>query len=171
MAADAAYFAKYYAEHREKMLEKKKARYRDDPDYRARIQENSRARKRALAEEKKKLGINKKKKEKPIWFRVQVGDEEVPVRMYTAGQLARRLGRKTQTVRVWEKRGIIPEAIYRSTSKDRLYTELQVKLIINAYDLAEEMYGTNAVSNRIGSTNFSENVWKVWKDYPLGIKI
>jgi hypothetical protein len=171
MTAKNPYFAKYYEENREAVLDKKKERYKNDPEYRNKIKEASKARRQALAEEKKRLGIPRKKKgDSPLWFRIQVGNEEVPVRMYTVGQLAKRLGRKPQTIRVWESNGLIPEAMYRNTAKDRLYTELQIKLILAAYDLAEEMYGVQKVSNRIGETNFSKNVWAIWEKYPLGIE-
>ena len=165
-----SYFSKYYAENKKEISEKKKRRYQEDPEYREKIKARARARKKMLAEERKKQKQHEVDRENPIWFRIEFGDSEIPVRMYTIGQLAKRLGRKTQTIRVWERKGIMPEATYRSSAKDRLYTELQVRLIVEAYDRAEEQFGTGAVSNRIGSTNFSDQVWKIWEEYPLGVE-
>ena len=165
-----SYHEKYYAENKSKLLAAKKKRYEEDPEYREAIKARARESKRRQTEQRRKERERNKDREKPLRFRVQVGDTEVEVRMFTAGQLAKRLGRKTQTIRVWERKGLIPEAIYRNASKDRLYTELQVRLIVKAYDKAERDFGENAVSNRIASTNFSALVFKIWEDYPLGVK-
>jgi len=165
-----SYNARYYSENREALLEKKRTRYQEDPEYRERILTAARERKRILSEERKKEKALNKGKEKPLWFSLEIGGEEIPVKMFTSGQLSKRLGRKSQTVRVWEKRGLIPEAIYRSAAKDRLYTEFQVNLILQAYDRAEEEFGEKAVTHRISSTSFFGAVRKIWEDYPNGIE-
>ena len=165
-----SYHAKYYAENKSKLLAAKKKRYEEDPEYREKIKARAREAKRRQVEERRKEREKNKGKEIPTYFKVMLGDNEISVRMYTAGQLAKRLGRKTQTMRVWERKGIIPEALYRNASKDRLYTELQVRLIVKAYDRAEREFGEVAVSNRIGQTNFSDLVFKIWEEYPLGIE-
>jgi len=70
----------------------------------------------------------------------------VRIEFYTVGQLAKLLGRRPVTVRMWESRGRIPPATYRSpmpkgeqlpgkkTQGRRLYTRAQVELIIQAVD-------------------------------------
>lgn len=47
---------------------------------------------------------------------------------FTIGTLARMLNREVQTLRIWERRGYLPEAAYRSPGKkkDRLYTRKQI---------------------------------------------
>ena len=66
------------------------------------------------------------------------------VEVFTIGQLAKVLGKKTVTVRSWEKKGIIPKPIYRTAPPDRgqlpgveakgrrIYTRKQVDLIVFA---------------------------------------
>ena len=55
----------------------------------------------------------------------------VELELYTLGELARRVDRQTQTLRTWENLGIIPQAIYRSGSKRRLYSENQIQAIVD----------------------------------------
>ena len=64
--------------------------------------------------------------------------------MFTIGQLAKVLGKKTGTVRSWETKGIIPKPIYRTAPPNRgqlpgieaqgrrIYTRKQVDLIVLA---------------------------------------
>ena len=66
------------------------------------------------------------------------------IEVFTIGQLAKVLGKKTVTVRSWEKKGIIPKPIYRTAPPDRgqlpgveakgrrIYTRMQVDLIVFA---------------------------------------
>lgn len=79
---------------------------------------------------------------KPTFYTINGVRQE----FYTVGQLARLLGRKPVTLRMWESRGWIPPATYRSAipksqqlpgkqSKGRrLYTRAQVELIIQAVE-------------------------------------
>jgi hypothetical protein len=55
----------------------------------------------------------------------------VELEMFTIGELAKRLDRQRQTLRKWEKQGIIPQAIYRSGADRRLYTKNQIEAIVN----------------------------------------
>ena len=54
--------------------------------------------------------------------------------MFTMGELADRLDRQGQTLRKWEKQGIIPQAIYRSGSNRRLYTRNQIEAIVEVVE-------------------------------------
>lgn len=55
----------------------------------------------------------------------------VELEMFTIGELAKRLDRQLQTLRKWEKLGIIPQATYRSGTNRRLYTVNQINAIVN----------------------------------------
>ena len=54
----------------------------------------------------------------------------VELEMFTNGYLAERLDRQAQTLRKWEKQGIIPQATYRNASNRRLYTTNQIEAIV-----------------------------------------
>lgn len=64
------------------------------------------------------------------------------VELFTIGELADRLDRQRQTIRKWEREGIIPAATFRSKAGRRLYTSEQINAIIKVvekYDLKQGM--------------------------------
>lgn len=50
--------------------------------------------------------------------------------LFTIGELASRLDRQRQTLRKWERDGVIPQAVFRSGSNRRLYTRNQIEVIV-----------------------------------------
>jgi len=79
---------------------------------------------------------------KPTFYTINGVRQE----FYTVGQLAKLLNRKPVTIRMWESRGWIPPAIYRTAIPEksqlpgkaskgrRLYTRAQVELIVQAVE-------------------------------------
>lgn len=64
------------------------------------------------------------------------------VELYTIGELAVQLDRQRQTIRKWERDGIIPAATFRSKSGRRLYTKKQIDAIVrtvNKFGLKQGM--------------------------------
>jgi hypothetical protein len=51
------------------------------------------------------------------------------IELYPIGALGYTLGRQGQTIKKWEKDGIIPPALVRSTAGRRLYTKAQIDAI------------------------------------------
>ena len=162
----------YYKKKRGAISEARKKRYQTDPEYRERMKRTALMRKRKLAEERAKAKKNQPKPKhglpKPTEFMIPVGNSNRKVKMYSVGQLARRLDRQTQTLRLWEAKGVIPEAMYRSEGNVRLYTEFQVRQLSKAYTKAVREYGSLATT-RIASTSFPEDAKRIWRDFPLGI--
>ena len=68
-----------------------------------------------------------------------IGGEETE--LFTIGELADQLDRQRQTVRKWEREGIIPAASFRSKAGRRLYTREQVTAIVSAVDKWELKQG------------------------------
>jgi DNA-binding transcriptional MerR regulator len=165
------YFAEYYAENKEIISARRRQRYAEDPEYRERCKAQSREAKKRLAERRRKERAKNKDKDsgKPTWYKILYDGREIPVKMFSTGQLAKKLGRKAQTMRIWERKGIIPESMYRTASQDRLYTAFQVRLIVTAYRRGVRRFGAEKMRTRISSTNFIELVQKIWDRYPLGI--
>ncbi len=62
------------------------------------------------------------------------------IELHTIGELANKLERQGQTIRKWERLGIIPAATYRAQSGRRLYSTDQIKAIkkmVDEYDLKQ----------------------------------
>lgn len=165
------YSKAYYRKNREEIAEKKKKRYESDPEYKEEILERARERRHRIALEREERRKKEPKKDPmtPHVFALNVGGIDRKLNMYTAGQLALLVGRKTQTIRLWERNGILPEALYRSMAGDRLYTEFQIRNISRIYDQVVSEFG-NKARTRIGQTNFSKLVSEFWGKYPIGVQ-
>jgi MerR family regulatory protein len=62
--------------------------------------------------------------------------------LFTIGELAEQLDRQRQTIRKWEREGIIPAATFRSKAGRRLYTRPQITAIVdtvNNFELKQGM--------------------------------
>lgn len=171
-AQEAEYQKSYYLQHREKLLKKKADRYRKNPEYReAAILRSAERKKRLRLEGASDTGGRKKGPTKPKIFNVPMGKVSLTTTMMSAGQVAQKLGRKTQTIRLWEKKGILPPAMYRDPKTGaRLYTEDQVTALVKAFHDAEKAFG-DLVETRISRTSFPEAAQEIWRQWPAGIAV
>lgn len=72
------------------------------------------------------------------------------VKLYYVGELARRIGRSSASIRFWEGKGIIPQTEFRDKRGRRLYTEEQIEAVVKA---AKENHIQKG--RPIAETNFS----------------
>lgn len=95
---------------------------------------------------------------------IEVEGTSREVWMYTSGALSQALDRQTQTLRLWEKQGIMPTALYRDTRGRRLYTEDQVRGIVALFRefRFEQPYAWRDSSIPAGMK-------KLWEDMPEGV--
>lgn len=89
-------------------------------------------------------------------------------RVFSTGEVARLLNRKTVTIRTWEQKGIIPRAVYVKPGKNkdkrgrrRLYTQEQVEGMVRI--AAEEGILDNP-NRAISRTQFSVRVFALFKE-------
>jgi hypothetical protein len=80
------------------------------------------------------------------------------LKLYTIGHLCERLERENQTIRKWEKDGLIPPAQYRSKTGKRLYTKEQIEAIAGVVEKFNLRQGCQIPSN------FKEEVYKAFSD-------
>lgn len=90
--------------------------------------------------------------------------------LFPIGALVAAVGRKPDTVRQWEKDGIIPAAQIRTDSHDvrgtrRLYTRAQI-LAIHRITQEEGVFEPHARRNWVSETRFVERVRAVFDDHP-----
>lgn len=129
-------FKAWYDSNSQSFNKDRRKRYDTDPEYRARVLETnrlSRQRRREAAKLERaaeSAAIKVKMPHKP-WKEVEVptkGGEET-TKLYSIGALARALNRSVQVIRLWEKKGVIPETPLRNDKGDRLYTPEDVSRI------------------------------------------
>lgn len=71
-------------------------------------------------------------------------------KLYYINKLAERLQRTTTSIRIWERKGIIPETRFRDKYGNRLYTEEQIEAIAKSAEENKIVQGKS-----IADTNFS----------------
>jgi DNA-binding transcriptional MerR regulator len=106
-------FKEWYAKNAGKWNKRRRARYANDPAYRAIVLERNR---KHRSEEKKKEQAESKKKHKARKVRVKSRWKTVKIRgkpYFTIGALADRLGVSVQAIRLWERQGVIPPPAHR----------------------------------------------------------
>ncbi len=170
------YQKSYYQRHRAKIRGVRAARYASNPAYLEAAKKRAKAQ-RARNKEKRAAARLARGEEPtsrlpaPRIRPVMIDGLEKEIELHSAGQLGKRLGRSTQTIRLWEKKGILPEAMYRGAGirGPRLYTALQVEKLVNALKLARKFDGPMQVRQRIATTSFPQRAQKIWKQWPNGI--
>lgn len=131
------YFQEWYRDNGDLLNKSRRERYRDDPDYREKVLEQNREarrrrRKQTLKERREQRAASTTKPSQ-AWKSVNVelkgeNGDKVVTKMFTIGAVARALDCSVQALRLWEKKGIIPETEYRYSKGDRLYTKEQIEM-------------------------------------------
>jgi len=154
--SNSTYFQEWYRDNGDKLNESRRDRYHTDPEYREKVlQQNREARKRRrqaalLLRKKKRAGA--KIRPSQNWKSINVelkGEDGKPVvtKMFTIGAVAKALDCSVQALRLWEKKGIIPETEYRYSKGDRLYTKEQIEMYRDIL-LKQGRIGKNRVRSR-----------------------
>jgi DNA-binding transcriptional MerR regulator len=138
---DESYFQQWYQEHGDQLNKSRKRRYQDDPAYRERVLvQNRDARKRRRVEqleERKKENAARKTRVNRSWktHDVSITDEAGEVhttKLFTIGAAAKMLKCSVQAIRLWERKGILPETPLRGSKRgskgDRLYTADMIEM-------------------------------------------
>jgi hypothetical protein len=102
---------------------------------------------------------------RPRKFILEVDELEVEVWMYSTGALAHSLSRSSQTVRLWEKNGVLPTAMYRDDRGRRMYTQDQVEMVVGVF---EKFAGENAFAWK--DSGIPEMIKTEWANMPAGVK-
>lgn len=84
---------------------------------------------------------------------IKINGEELD--LYPISTLAEALGRSSATVRKWEVAGIIPDCLFRGPMGRRLYTEEQIRIIVECAEQSNVRSGYS-----IANTNFTPRVVK-----------
>lgn len=132
MAPDKSiYFARYYRDHRPSILAKRRLRYRNDPEYREKMQEKARDRARLKAEERRKQQVSNTQqraddlKNHSIDFEA-LGAQKLkhwPVGDFvTASVVAEALGVSRETLGNWIRGNMIPPPTISSTAGKHLFS-------------------------------------------------
>lgn len=168
-------YDKWYEENKEEVGKKRKERYDTDPQYRedrkarARYYYWTKKRANEISKEADVENINLKSNKS---IRVDILNEEdnrygtmIEVPIYGTTELSEIIERGVQTIRIWEKRGVIPEATWRDSSGNRVYTEDQMKAFISCKHFLK--YPSKNIEDSI----FKKEIFKAFEDMPDGVEV
>jgi hypothetical protein len=177
VAQDSLWQKEYYQKNKERISERKKKRYQGDPEFRERVKVASKefnATRLKVKREKIAQGLlpaRKPRIDTAKEYRIMVGQYTVTTKMHTSRVLGRCLGRQAQTIRLWERNGILPCAMYRTSNGLRLYTDFQVRKLVDFYREVIREFGISTAENRISSTNFTMQAAELWREFPSGVDL
>lgn len=149
-AESANYFREWYEKNREEVLNKRRKRYREDPEYAERCRQNARGRKRTGG----KTGPSKERR--PVSF--SYGGKVVSG--WTVSHLAKRVGRSVPTIRNWVNAGSMPESPIRTDVGHRLYTDGMILVVRKAVNKRGRI--------KSGDQEFYQEIVEGWVD--LGVQ-
>lgn len=122
----AEYNKLYYEQNKEKISEQRKRRYWEDDRVREGIREKSRERYR------KKVSY----RDKHVGYTVKQAQDS-DEKLFTISYAAKVAGKPEDTIRAWERQGVIPLTLYTDTRGWRLYTSHQIELLARAFSKLE----------------------------------
>jgi len=144
------YNREYYAEHRDKLSEKRKEKYASDPQHREKIKESS----RDWYDENKPESVGPRRGRGFNRPRVLNVDGE-QLLCHCAGEVARRIGIGVQTLSDWERDGIVPPATARDDLKRRWYSEDYIEFLTMCVETIRPECSRLSV--------FKDKVWREWE--------
>lgn len=153
---DKEYQTNYYRTNRPALLEKKKARYAKDPSYRDAAKSRAKRQYWFVVRPTKHTDfphVELASIENAGIVPVRIDNPKdvrdgalVPVRVYTTSAVGQLLNRSGQTIRIWEREGVIPPPAYRGRDFEmfvskgrnpRLYTEDEMRVLEKAQEFLD----------------------------------
>lgn len=118
------YYAEWYEQNKEKLAEKRKKRYEEDPEYKQKVLDQSASyREKNRKEPRVKLPRHRK----PKSYTLSDGTE---IQMFSVGAFAMYIGRSVQSVNHWEREGLLPKTPYRRGARGfRLYSVPMMEVV------------------------------------------
>lgn len=157
------YNRRYYKRHKDRINERRKQRYHNDPEYRERIKENMRKHRARKKMRDRKLGRRKgMAAPKHIKVNMPSGDS-VTVKMWYVGASAEHIGVQPDTVRRWIYDRVIPDVHYRTDAGYRLFTDDQVRIM-------KEIYSEVSAEGRPDLEEFSARVMEAFDELEYGVE-
>lgn len=157
-----AYQRDYYEKRRDDLSQKRKQKYRSDPDARRRAIEASRAyrakRKQLKEAQRSENGSAPSGNRPRPAVTINIGG--LTVKAHTISELSKRIERSRDTINNWINNGTIPKTPFRSKRGDRLYSDgmiITIKIAIHARNVVRRDSGVR------------EEILNGWRE--LGVEI
>lgn len=165
----------WYEENKEEVSRRRQEKYETNPEYREKA--IARARyyywtKKRKNEITKEVDMDEVELKSDKLLRIDINNpndrrygQSIEVPVYDAGQLGRYMERSAQTIRLWERRGVIPHAFWRDGRGYRLYTEDQVVAFL------EHRHMLDLPMKNIEDSVFAREIKRALAEMPDGVKV
>jgi hypothetical protein len=174
---NSAYFRSYYLKNKEKILQRRKHRYLNDPDYREIIQrskEFAKLRNLEVSNNLESTTISPVATGNPLANRAKKLKIKSPtlgeavVKFLTIGQLAEAIGIAVATCRKWERMNILPPSNYRNEGGHRLYSIDQAQLATDIYHKHLNKFADKCEKWRL-TEDFQKELFDSWQSLHMGV--
>lgn len=139
------YYRKWYEDNKEEISKKRRAKYRDDEEYRQRVLERNREYRKTLSKGKESGGgeggkarapANRKarKSREPVLIKIPLHGAMVERRLVHIGDFAKAINRSIQCIYQWERRGVFPRTpfVMKGVRKEeRLYLPEMADVVVD----------------------------------------
>lgn len=156
-------YKEWYKEHSSELAEKRRQRYKSDPDYKQKVLDQNRAYREKKSQEAARIPkprVRIPRHRKPVALSVPINGVETLKQLVHVGYFARAIGRSVPTIHQWERSGILPRTPFMLTGRnkqERLYTAEMIAVVRSAL---EKRNGTISSSDQ----SFHEDIVRGWKD-------
>ena len=125
-------YSEWYAANKERLQEKRRKRYKEDPDYKDRVGKYSKTlRKRKQVEhQNERLAAGKLVPTVNTWRRLVKAVDGQELELFTIGAVVTATGRTAATLRHWERRGLISGPSFKEGAY-RLYSQEEIDKIVS----------------------------------------
>lgn len=178
------YQRRYYEQRKERIRAHRRKKYQEDKEFREKARARSKRqywfKTRPERQERAKKGVELTQVEPAGTVSVVVENPEderhgqtVEVPVYTTAAVAQVIGRSPQTIRSWEKNGVVPEPQFRARSlgakvakgrNPRLYTEDELRVLEQCREMLRVPY------TRLTESAFSKCVHERFKALVQGLE-
>jgi len=168
MANSANYNRDYYEKNKDRIAKRKANRYKFDMDYRKQVLARRAEQRKREKEERAEAEANAVPRTHRPGKRMRItlpDGDKVVTEMLSIGKMAHRLRISTQTLRKWERLGVMPQAIYSSKGGHRLYTVDQAQALKEVYEEFKRKYSRWELTDE-----FIDAVHTAWNNLVGGVK-
>lgn len=151
------YYADWYQENKERISQKRKEAYRNDPEYRERVLAQS-----AEHREKRRVAPRVKIPRHQVPRRYPTGDGGEIV-LFSIGFFSLFIARSVQSINEWEKAGILPRTPYiQGTRRFRFYSQAMMEAVRDMIGAKRRLYPVDP--------QMYEKIEQAWRDagVPVG---
>lgn len=129
-------YKEWYEKHSAELAEKRRQRYQNDPEYKAKVLNQNRSYREKLqaeASDVPRAQVRIPRHRKPVALNVMIHGVPTLKQLVHVGYFARAIGRSVPTIHQWERSGMLPRTPFMLSGpnkQERLYTAEMIQVVL-----------------------------------------